>query len=244
MGEVYEMNFLIDLIVVAIMAILMIGGYRRGLIHSVVELVGAAVSSIIASFGASLISAGVYEAFVKDHIINAIQEAMPKTNAAANSAGYTADLLNTLPEYMKNSLDMLGISEKSISDEITSTEMNIPAMLETMIRPVVMRVLTVIITIVLFALLATIIALATKSLTTVVDATGLSTTNKVLGAILGLIEALVIVMVMSLILYFMSVMLPVDAAEELRKAIDSTFIYKMIDRFNIPELIMSKLISF
>ncbi|MBQ8133224.1 MAG: CvpA family protein [Clostridia bacterium] len=242
------MNMMIDLIIVVITAILIIGGYKRGLVHSVVELLGTAISAVISSFGASLVSAGIYQAFVKDYIISAIQEALPKTDAAANTAGYTADLMADLPGYMKNSLDMLGISEQSLTDEITAeitaTEMNIPVMLESMIRPIVMRLLTVVVTIVLFALVATIISLVIKSVMKAVDVTGLSTTNKVLGAVLGLVEALVIVMVMSLILYFMSVMLPVDAAEELRKAIDSTFIFKTIDSFNIPELIMSKLISF
>ena len=59
---------MIDLIIVVITAILIIGGYKRGLVHSVMELLGTAISAVISSFGASLVSAGIYQAFVKDYI--------------------------------------------------------------------------------------------------------------------------------------------------------------------------------
>ncbi len=238
------MGIAIDLLVVAIFALLIIGGYRRGLLQAVVGLLGAFLCSILSSIGGSMLSIGIYNSFIMPSMINKFKEITPVVYEFTDIKEVSHQLFQTLPPYAINALTMSGVTESSLTEKIQSTEMEIPSLLEMLVRPIILRLVTVILTIALFIVLVSILALITKTIMGVVDTAGLGTVNKVLGAVLGLLEATILVMIFSLIFYFLVVLLPAENASIMREALDQSYIYRFINQFNIPDMIISRLSNY
>ena len=237
------MNIVLDLIVLLIVVLLVISGYKRGVINTVVELGGTLLSSLVASLGGSVLAVNLYDSFIKEHVIDAVSNSLPEITPLTKTVEITEQLVNNAPSYITNAFELMGYDINSITNDINNSTTNIPVMVESMIRPVMIKLFTVVITIVIFAVIAAIIALVSKSITSVVQMAGLSGVNRVLGAVVGLVEAVALIMVICMIIYILTVLLPTDAAQGLRDAIDSTYIFKFIADINIPEMIIDKIIT-
>ncbi len=237
------MNIVLDLAVVAIVVLLVYGGYRRGVIKTVAELICNVVSSVLASAVGSIISVGLYENYVKGFIIDTIKNSLPEFTAATRTSDVIKGIMTESPEYVRNVLEMQNIDAEAINRDIIQAGTDIPATLESMVRPVILKVFTVLVTIILFIIIVSVAALISKALTKTVDTVGLGTVNKIFGGILGLIEAVVILAMISLIIYILTVMLPTDLAQGLRDAIDSTFIYKIIFYIDFPDTIITNMLN-
>ena len=237
------MNIVLDLLVVAIIVLLVYGGYRRGLIKTLAEFASTVLSSLIASLGGPIIAGGLYDSFVKEALINKIRSSLPDFTAATRTSEISKSILSDSPSYVRNSLEMLGIDAKSINEQVVKMGTDIPVTLESMVRPIILKVFTVIVTIVLFIIVVMIVSIAAKALTKTIDVTGLKTVNKVIGAFIGAAEAVVLLMVISLIFYLLTVMLPTDLAQGLRDNIDSTYIYKIIFYIDYPDTIINSLLN-
>lgn len=233
------MSIFLDLCVVLIVGLLVVGGFRRGLIHSVTAFLTAIGATAISSFVASFLSTMIYDSFVSTMITDHFRKTIPEFAVGAKASDMAEQIFTLLPPFARNSFELQGITTSALAQKLSDNSLDIPVLLEGMVRPVMIRLVTVVLSLILFALLVTIVSLATKSITSAVDTAGLGIPNKLAGALLGLLEAVVLVMIMSLVVYFLLVFLPAENAADLGKAVDATFIYRHIHIINIPEYIMS-----
>lgn len=238
------MNIVLDIAVIAIILLLVFGGYRNGIIKTVAELLSTVIASLISSFLGSTITERLYASFLRDTIVNIINDALPDYSAIMRTNDITKSLMNDSPEFVKNALEMSGIDSKQLNEKVAQlARTDIPMQLESMVRPVILKMLTVLVTVILFIICAIIISFAARALTKTVDITGLSTMNKVLGALIGMVEAVILLMILSMVIYMLTIMLPVDMAQNLRDNIDSTYIYKLIFYIDYPDTIIDSLLN-
>lgn len=237
------MNIVLDLLVVITAALLIFGGYKRGIIKTIVELIGMAASAAVSSVGASILSVNLYETFVKNMVIDAVKSALPEITPVTRTNEISESIMANSPSYVINAFEMTGIDINSLTSKIDNADYEISVMVEGLIRPIILQVFTVIVTIVLFVVIAAIVAFVTKTVTSVAETTGLGGVNRFLGAVVGFAEAAILIMILSLIIYFMTVFLPSDFAQGLRDAIDSSIIFKVIYYNNFPEMIIRGLIQ-
>ena len=239
------MNIVLDLLMVFIIVLLIIGGYKRGFIKTVIELGGALLSSLIASVCGSLLAVNLYDSFIKDKVIEAVGASMPDVTPMTKTSEISESIFNNAPSYITNAFYDSGVNLdiNSLTNQINDTVADVPALVESMIRPVILKIFTVVVTLVLFLVVAAIVAIISKKLTSLVNVTGLGGANRFLGGLVGLVEAIVLIMVLSLVLYFLTIMLPTDAARGLKDAIDSTYIYKLIYYIDLPDMIITKIIA-
>ena len=230
---------MLDVIVLAVIAFLVIGGYMRGFLQAVVGLVGSLVSVALSAAGASILAPEIYANFVQQRVVDAIGGMLPEFDARTKAVEIADTLQKQLPDYAKNALEMTGIDYNQLVQEITKTNLSIPEMVEGMIRPVLIRLVTVIAAFIIFMILVSIISILTRSVSVVAQKTGLAGADRVLGAVLGLAEAAVLIMIMTMIIYFLLVLMPQENAQELQQAIDSSLLYKQIYMFNLPDIIMN-----
>lgn len=231
--------YVLDVIVLAVIAFLVIGGYMRGFLQVVVGLVGSLVSVALSAAGASILAPEIYANFVQQRVVDAIGGMLPEFDARTKAVEIADTLQKQLPDYAKNALEMTGIDYNQLVQEISKTNLSIPEMVEGMIRPVLIRLVTVIAAFIIFMILVSIISILTRSVSVVAQKTGLAGADRVLGAVLGLAEAAVLIMIMTMIIYFLLVLMPQENAQELQQAIDSSLLYKQIYMFNLPDMIMN-----
>lgn len=238
------MNYILDVMVVAVVLVFVISGYRRGILNSLSHFLGAAVASVVSAFASSFIANNFYYNFIQSKIIEAAQEKMPQITMMTKPEEISNALINNMPDFAKNALDILGIDSAGLAQEISKSKgISAPEILESMIRPILMKLLTIILTLALFTIVVTVISLLTRTFTSAIDRAGLSSVNKILGAAFGIFAAVVILMILSLVLYILTVFLPADSSEILRKGIDSTYLLKYIYNINVPEIIITNLLN-
>ena len=168
---------------------------------------------------------------------------MPPERLAQTAGDIASEMVDNCPEYFQNIMSIMNITKTDIAMAIGSASIEVPALVEGMIRPAVLRLVTVILAIAVFTVCAAIISLATKSLTTAVDITGLKPADRIGGAVLGILAAVVIIMFLSFVLYLLVVFLPEESSRALRIGIDNSFLYKYIYQFNVPDHIVSILVN-
>ncbi len=232
------MNYIMDLVVISVFVIFVVSGYKRGILNSVAHLVGSAVSCVLSVFIASFLADNFYFKFIQPKIIEAVEKNMPQITMATSPKDIAGALMSDLPDFAKNALSMSGINTASLTQEISSSPLNVPDVLEGMIRPIIIKLLAIIIGLALFTVFAAVISLLTRSVTSAVDFAGLSILNRISGALLGLLAAVVIIMVLMLVLYILIVLLPDNSSMALREGINSTHLLKYIYEINVPEMII------
>lgn len=233
------MNIILDAIVCIIAVVFVYEGYKRGLMNVLIRIgcsvVSLAGSVLISSFGAVFI----YNNFIKGHIVSTISASLPEA-LAINGAAKNADLAyNSLPGFATNSLALLGIDEKAFTDAYISTNLAIPDLIESMIRPALETFVMVACSVLFFMILSAIAYAVTKTTTEAIDITNLKLTDKIFGALLGLVQAAMMMILLILLINAMLVILPADNAAQLNSAISQTIIYKNLHYLNIPVRIMS-----
>ncbi|MDD6489366.1 MAG: CvpA family protein [Clostridia bacterium] len=233
------MNIVLDLTVVLIVAIMIFSGYRRGLLNSVIDFAGVIVSAVASSFLASMAAISVYEKFIMNKVIESVQNiflAFPSHMTADQQA---EKLFSALPDYAVNALSFSGIDVNTLSEKISTENIAVPQLVESLIRPTAVRLVSTIITVVLFIILTALIAFLAKFLTKAVNAIGLSVVNRIGGAIFGLVKAIVLIMVLTLVLYFIMMFLSPDTVNEINDAIEKSYLYNGIYKLNLLNKILA-----
>ena len=234
----YSVGVILDAAVVIILIVFIVDGYKRGLVNAVVRMLCSLLSAIgsivISSFGAVF----VYNMFVKERVVDSIGKAIPA--ALENTAlKNPAEVYSSLPDYIKNCMSLMGISQNELVRALGDTTLTAASAVESLIRPILVTAVMVACSLLLFIAIDAVALLLTKSLTTAVSLSDLSTTNKICGALLGIIQAAVMVLIMSLLIYAALVALPAENASRLSEGIDNTFVFKYVHQLNIPAKVMT-----
>ena len=237
------MSIFMDIVVLLVIAVFVINGYRRGVINILVHFCGAAVSAIAAALVGSFLAQQLYYSFMQKRIIEFFENCMPPERLAQTAGDIASEMVDNCPEYFQNIMSIMNITKTDIAMAIGSASIEVPALVEGMIRPAVLRLVTVILAIAVYTVCAAIISLATKSLTTAADITGLKPADRIGGAVLGILAAVVIIMFLSFVLYLLVVFLPEESSRALRIGIDNSFLYKYIYQFNVPDQIVSIIVN-
>ena len=69
------MNIFIDIITVAIFALFIYSGYKRGIIYMVINIIGTFAASLISSFLASSMSVWLYNVAIQPRVFFSLSEA-------------------------------------------------------------------------------------------------------------------------------------------------------------------------
>ncbi|MGN0470726.1 MAG: CvpA family protein [Acutalibacteraceae bacterium] len=233
------MGIVLDLTVVVIIAIMIIAGYKRGLVNSVIDFAGVIVAAVAASFIASLAAVSIYDNFIMNKVIESAESAFAAIPSQATAAQQAEKIFSSLPDYAVNALSLSGIDVNALSSKIASSNGAVPQLIESLVRPTAVRLVSTIVTIILFVIFTVLIAFLAKFLTKAVNAVGLSVINRIGGAAFGAVKAVILIMVLTLILYFIMMLLPSDTVNEMNDAIEHSYLYSGIYKLNFLNKIIA-----
>ena len=187
------MSILIDIAVIALIAVFAFIGYRKGLVKTLLNFAGVFIALIAAFYIASPLSSFVFDTFFIDRIHNGVNKAI--VNSAADTV---TGAVAAVPDYIKKGAKALDINvEKVISDSDPESGVSFAEdVAETITlkfaRPIVTRLLAIILFIILFVLLRVLIKVIANALNLVARLPGLNLANRTLGAVIGFAEGLLI----------------------------------------------------
>ena len=236
------MALLLDIGVVALVVLFAIGGYKKGLLISVVNVVGTVVACAVSPFLASMFSPLVYDNFIKSVIIDSLNKATYGIQAKdLENIEKIGEVLEKLPNSITNMLSITGLHNDNIVSELTTTNLSFVELIEGSIRPYADRLISTVLTIILFILISVGLKCAAHIATKVAEAVKLGTVNKIFGGVFGVAESAFIIMMITLLIYFVSMFVSPESHEYINKSISDTVIYKFIYQYSMPDKILSML---
>ncbi len=232
------MTLLFDIGIVALVVLFAIGGYKRGLLLSLVSVAGTIIACAVSPIISSVFSTMVYDSFIKDEISRSVSNAMEGIPANMGDVERAGEIISKLPNSINNMLAFLGIHTQGLAVEITDAKIEIPQLIEGLVRPNAIRLISTVLTIIFFIIISVGLKYAAHLATKVLEAVKLGTVNKMLGGVFGIAESAFIIMMVTLIIYFVTVFMSPEACQYVNDRINETVIYKLIYQYSMPDAII------
>ena len=181
----------------AIVLIFILIGAFRGIIRTLLNLIGLALNGFLSYFIAGPLAQRLYDSFFRQALTERIREAI-----AQNGVSFAVDsAVSAMPDWLANAV---GLSEKlsgqnleQLAKGVVLSDDQTLAMaqaVERVLAPVAVALLTIITVFVLFTLIMIIIKIIIRLIIKALDGSVLRTADRVLGAIVGGVEGAVIVL--------------------------------------------------
>ncbi len=194
------MSYILDAIVVIIIAVTAILGYRRGFIRTIIQLAGCIVAFILALTLSGTVSTMVYDGVLRDSLHEKIETVWSETvveGAAQTLTEQTEAVFDTLPAFVQTALDTETITQgihDSVGNDQTGTAVA-DYLVDDLIRPVMVAIIRFVAFLILFALLMIVIRLLEKLLKPLTKLPLVRQTDGLLGTVVGLVKGIVFALV-------------------------------------------------
>ncbi len=194
------MSYILDAIVVAIIVITAIIGYRRGFIRTIIQLAGCIVAFILALSLSNTVSTMVYDGVLRDGLHEKIETIWSETvvdGAAQSLTEQTESVLEALPDFVQTVFDAetitQGIRDSVGNDQTGSAVADYLA--DELLRPVMVAVIRFVAFLLLFMILMIVIRLLEKLLKPITKMPLIRQADGTLGVIVGLAKGILFALV-------------------------------------------------
>ncbi|MBR5233060.1 MAG: CvpA family protein [Clostridia bacterium] len=198
------MAHMIDIILVAIIALIAFIGSKRGFVLTVFDLLSGIVSFIIAKIVAPYASVFVYDNFAKATVTAFLEQ---KYNDAQNAVtDAVSSVFGFLPEGMYTFAEKAGLIDASaLSQDVLSKITTVAQLEEKIARPVVLVVLNII----CFAAIACIALIALRIVGRLISKIIskikiIGKLNSILGGVFGIVKGILYVFIIAVVLSIVS----------------------------------------
>ena len=235
------MALIFDLGVIAIVVLFAMSGYKKGLLVSVVNVVGTVVAAAVAPILGSVFSTIVYTNFIKGAIINSVANATKDIPINATSLQKANELLDSIPNSVFNMLS-LGEGDRGVremSEAISSaSNLDLPNLVEGMVSAKALGLISTILTVIFFIIISVALKFAAHILTKTVEVVKLGGVNKFFGGMFGVAESVLVIMVITCLVYFVTMFMSPESCANVNDRINETLLYKYIYQYSMPDAII------
>lgn len=220
------MNIFLDGLILVILVLFTIIGVRKGLIRSVINLLGTVFSAYFSGIAAKACAQWIYTSMIKQSIISSVSDSLT-ASAGEGALSTVNDIIESLPDFIKAIVPNAEASTQ-LQDALNSGINSIASAVEQLVSPVVTAILSIALTVVLFVLFMVLVRFISRAVTRVCRIPVLFGVNRTLGGILGLLKGVVLIMLAVSLLRLLS-----DFGASNQQTIDNTYLFKLFYNFNI-----------
>ena len=202
------MGIVIDLIILAIVALCVIISVKRGFIRTAIELAGFVLAIVLAfSFSAPLADF-TYNSFVKapveTMISDSVAEAVGDIAVSVDNAVFDK-IWEGLPEFVTKNHENFGLSKESLMSDMVGTntaqiEEFAANVADSVAYPVVTMILKAVFSVLIFFLVSLLTKFLAKPINKLFSFSFVGTINKTLGAVLGIAQGAIWVSVFCIVI--------------------------------------------
>ena len=233
------MTLLLDVGIVALVIMFAIGGYKKGLLISLVNVAGTIIACALAPLVSSVFSTMIYDSFIKEEITESVSKATEGIPANMGDIERATEILSKLPNSINNMLSFVGVQADGLAAEAISTRLDVPELIEGIVRPNAMRLISTVLTVILFIIISVGLKFAAGLATKALEAVKLGTINKMLGGVFGIAESAFIIMMVTLLVYFVMMFMSPEGCAYVNDRINETVLYKIIYQYSMPDAIIA-----
>ena len=173
---------------VIILLLILIGAYR-GIIRTLLNLIGLALNAFLSYYISGPLAQGMYDTFFKQTVITKIQEEVAYESALSALPDWLSKMVGAANQLTGQGIDKL-VSNYNLSNDQT---LSIAKAIEAQLAPAIVAVMAVIIVFILFFLLMIIIKLIIRLILRALDGRVLRTVDRFFGGLLGGVEGIILV---------------------------------------------------
>ena len=226
------MEYILDLIFIALAVVMIILGAKKGLIKALLDGLSTIASGIIAYILATPVARMIYDAFVRGVVKSEFLKGLNDSGTDFGSINEKVNaLVNELPEgalaiASKFGFDVNGAISNVVSSAPDSNESLVETLMTNIGDNIFLTITEAVTMIALFIIVSIALTFVIRLLNKVVKKLPvIKQANKLAGGLLGLVKAVVIIFVVSTVLVFVQ-------NEELAPMINSSVILKVVNDIN------------
>ena len=194
------MNYLLDLIVIAIIAAVALISSRRGFVRVVIELAGFIAAIFITLTISTPLASLTYDKIIEPPIVSSVSKA-----TGDSVTQITDNTWNALPEFIRKYSENAGFSKESINKSINENMGNgaegaARAASQNVVKPIVAKLLAVFYGIIIMVILIFLVKILAKFLNGVFSFSIVGKLNRILGGIAGIPKGIIIAMLFCMII--------------------------------------------
>ncbi len=189
------MSIIIDLVLIAIIALVVIISAKQGFVRTIIGAVGFVAAVVIAFTVSEPLAEVTYDKFLEPPIVNSISE------TASGKLDNTVDgVWSNLPSLITDNSERFGFTKESIQGSLTqSTQGDVKAALlnvsQTAIKPVFAQLVSTVYAVILILVLLIVVRFLAKLLNKAFSFSVVGKLNAALGGVIGLVKGLVIALI-------------------------------------------------
>lgn len=214
------MGIILDLIIVAIIAVTVIISAKQGFVKTVIEVVGFVLAIYLSFTFSTPVANFVYDKAVGPTVMAAIEQGVEDTTADATKSVY-----EKLPKFIKNNLEFFGVSDEELTSHVNSSLGGGAASVaetvsEKVVEPIVVSVVKTLVSVLIFVVLLFVVRILAKMLNKLFSFSLVGTLNRVLGGVLGVVKGVIFAAVFCAAIIFVGAL----AGGKILEAVDSSYI--------------------
>ena len=181
----------------------------------------------------------IYDSFIKNEITESVSKAAEGIPANIGDIERVTEIISKLPNSINNMLSFVGVQADGLAADVASTKLEIPEIIEGIVRPNAMRLISTVLTVILFIIISVGLKFAAGLATKALEAVKLGTINKMLGGVFGIAESAFIIMMVTLLVYFVMMFMSPEGCAYVNDRINETVLYKIIYQYSMPDAIIA-----
>ncbi len=174
------MKFLLDLIMVLILILCVIIGYRKGFFKVILSLAVYLLSAYFSWLLSGPIGGLIYDKMMQPKIVESVSAALEKAGTVTAEA---------LPTAVRGAAGLLGVNLNSVLSDAAGSQT--AQQISDLLRPTVVQPLKMLLTVLLFLILSLVLGVVAKMLNKLIRVSFLGGINHFFGAVAGLGNGLV-----------------------------------------------------
>ncbi len=226
------MSLFLDVLIIVVMVVTVVGGYKRGFIKSVMHFASSILAFFAAVFFTPYLSVFLCDNVFMSGISKGIAETLRSLLAVGGNALSTEQLFTDMPDALAAIIDRFNVDldafKEAFSSSELATEATVAEMSDFIARPIADAISSVVAFLVIFVAVLIVLRIVTAVIGVVFELPVLKQLNSLLGLVFGLLCAVLYAMVWSTLAVALVDALhsidPVSFSEEL---IDGTVIVKL-----------------
>ena len=224
------MSIIIDLILIAIVALTAFISYKYGFMRTLIEMLGFIAIMVIVNSVSIPISEGIYDSFIDQRIVDASKKISVDTENSGE------EFWGSLPEFIKNENGIFGIQKEKIVntfDEYVKSGITKTASKTSkeLIKPIVVKPISLIVSLLLFFVLNPIVHFAAKLINGMVKKSFVRGLNSKLGFIVGLPKGILLTVSFAVVLLILVKLYPSGIWVFNKEAVDKSYIVGIISKY-------------
>lgn len=227
------MGLILDVIVVAVIALFIFLAARKGFVTTLLELLSYVVSFVVSALASTAIAKFVYETFIRQNIIDSVAAAI---GDSLSSSGVTG-AVEKLPGFVTKMLEGFGVSASALEQTINSAASTQATAVATtvtdgIIGSIVTGIITSIAFLVLFIVLMIVLRFVSKFIGGLFHFSLIGTVNSVLGGVLGALKGVIIVFLLAAVYTMLRPVLGANVELFSQAALDGSYLFRLIYEAN------------